>query len=113
MPSDSHNNLIESLRSAWESLDAGLMEPLLADDLHYYSWWALVEMNSKEEYLSYIRERFQAYKTRGTRIIVKLGVNKNDGEYAVAIQIEEDLPYLIRVKENGGKIQEMWIQPVE
>lgn len=113
MTSDSHNNLIESLRLAWETLDAGLMEPLLADDLHYYSWWALVEMNGKEKYLSYIRERFLAYKNRGTRIIVKLGVNKNDGEYAVAVQIEENPPYLIRIKENEGKIQEMWLQPVE
>lgn len=113
MPSDCHKQLIESLRSAWESLDADLIEPLLAEDLHYSSWWALKELNNKEDYLAYIKERFQAYLNNGIRPTVKLGVNKNDGEYAVAIQIGEELPYLIRIIENDGKIKEMWIQPVD
>lgn len=113
MPSDCHKQLIESLRSAWESLDADLIEPLLAEDLHYSSWWALKELNNKEDYLAYIKKRFQAYLNNGIRPTVKLGVNKNDGEYAVAIQIGEELPYLIRIIENDGKIKEMWIQPVD
>ena len=113
MPSDCHKQLIESLRRAWESLDADIIEPLLADDLHYYSWWALKELNSKHDYLAYIKERFKAYINSGIRPMVKLGINKNDGEYAVAIQIGEDLPCLIRIREYDGKIQEMWIQPVE
>lgn len=113
MSTDSHNHLIESLRSAWESLDADIISPLIAEDLHYYSWWTLVEFNSKEAYLAYIKERFKAYINNGIRPIVKLGVNKNDGEYAVAIQVGEDLPFLIRIRERDGKIREMWIQPVE
>ena len=113
MPFNSHKDLIESLRHAWESLDADIIEPLLAEDLHYYSWWALVEINSKNDYLAYIRERFLSYKNNGIKPIVKLGINKNDGEYAVAIQVGDDLPYLIRITENEGKIREMWIQPVE
>ena len=111
MPSDCHKQLIESLRSAWESLDADLIEPLLTEDFHYYSWWALKELNNKEDYLVYIKGRFQTYLNSGIRPIVKLGVNKNDGEHAVAIQIGEELPYLIRIIEREGKIKEMWLQP--
>ena len=113
IPNDSHNHLIESLRTAWENLDANLIEPLLADNIHYYSWWALVELNSKEDYMAYIKERFQSYLNSGTKPIVKLGINKNDGEYAVALQLGDDLPILIRIIEKEGKIQEMWLQPAE
>lgn len=113
MSSDPHNQLIEILRLAWENLDADLIAPILAPNLHYYSWWALVELNSKEDYISYIRERFQAYKRSGIRPIVKIGINKNDGEQAVALQFDGDVPTLIRIKEENGKIAEMWIQPAE
>ena len=106
MSTDQHNRLVETLRLAWETLDADIIEPLLADNLHYYSWWALVEINSKDDYLAYIKERFKAYINIGIRPIVKLGVNKNDGEYAVAIQVGEDLPFLIRISEYDGKIQD-------
>ncbi len=106
-----HNRLIETLRLAWETLDADIIGPLLADDLHYSSWWALIELNSKQAYMTYIKGRFQTYLNSGIRPIVKLGVNKNDGEYAVAIQIGEELPYLIRIIEREGKIKEMWLQP--
>lgn len=113
MSSDCHINLIESLRHAWESLDADLIEPLLAENFHYYSWWVLVEINSKHDYLTYIRECFLSYKNNGTKPIVRLGVNKNDGEYAVAIQFSDGVPILIRIIEREGKVKEMWQQPAE
>lgn len=113
MSSDIHNKLIGTLRQAWENLDANLIEPLLADDIHYSSWWAMVELNNKEDYLLYIRERFQTYRDKGAKPLVKLGVNKKDGEYAVALQMGDDVPTLIRIKEKNGRIKEMWMQPAE
>lgn len=113
MSTNQHNRLIETLRLAWEALDADIIEPILAEDLHYYSWWALIEMNSKQAYLTYLKERFQSYKSSGNKPLVKLGVNKNDGEYAVAIQFGDSVPILIRIIEREGKIKEMWMQPAE
>lgn len=113
MSNDSHDNLIETLRLAWERLDVDLIEPILADDLHYYSWWAMIEFHNKGEYLAYIKDRFQTFKDTRTRPLVKLGINKNDGEQAVAIQIGETAPILIRIKENHRMIKEMWMQPAE
>ena len=113
MSSIIHEKLVGTLRSAWENLDPDIIEPYLSENLHYYSWWAMVEFNCKEDYLSYIRERFQTYKNTGVHPIVKMGVNKNDGEYAVALQYNDDVPTLIRIKEEAGKITEMWMQPAE
>ena len=113
MSTNQHNRLVETLRLAWETLDADIIEPLLAEDLHYYSWWALKELSSKQDYLTYLKERFQSYKDSGNKPRVKLGVNKNDGEYAVAIQFGDGVPILIRIIEIGGKIKEMWMQPAE
>ncbi|MBQ9893467.1 MAG: hypothetical protein IJM35_09980 [Bacteroidales bacterium] len=113
MSTDIHNNLIEILRLSWDNLDADLIEPFLAEDVHYSSWWALAEINNKEDYLIYLRERFQTFKDKGTKPLVKLGVNKNDGEYAVALQMGDEAPTLIRIKEEYGKIKEMWMQPAQ
>ena len=113
MPNETHNNIIEILRIAWDTLDADLIEPLLADNLHYYSWWAMVEFHTKDDYMAYIRERFLTYGNNGARPIVKIGINRNDGENAVALQFGDGIPSLIRIKEESGKITEMWIQPAE
>lgn len=49
--SEIHNHLVELLMDAWTSLDPNIIEPLLAEDLHYYSWWVMSEIHSKSEYL--------------------------------------------------------------
>lgn len=113
MSSETHDRIIEHLRLAWNTLDADLIAPLLADDVHYYSWWTMVELNNKEDYITYIRERFSTYRKTGNHPIVKIGINKNDGENAVALQFGEDLPTLLRINEENGKIKEMWMQPAE
>ena len=74
----------------------------------------MVDFHSKASYLTYIIERFRSYRTSDTKPLVKLGINKNDGEYAVALQSDNgDIPVLIRIKEENGKIKEMWMQPAE
>lgn len=71
---------------------------------HYYSWWSMIDIHNKEAYMAYLTDRFQTYKDNGTHLLVKLGINKNNGENAVAIQFGDDSPTLIRIKEEGGKI---------
>ena len=108
-----HNKLIAELCDAWEALNADLVEPLLADDLHYSSWWLMKETHTKDEYLDYLRGRFQSIRKSGDPLIVKMGVNRIDGEYAVAIQQGDGMPALIRIVEKNGKIKEMWMQAAE
>ena len=57
---ENHDKLVMELCDAWESLDADKVEPLLTDDLHFSSWWLLKETNTKEEYMDYLRGRFQS-----------------------------------------------------
>ena len=108
-----HNKLIAELCDALEALNADLIEPLLAEDLHYSSWWLMKETNTKKEYMDYLRGRFKAIKNSGEPLIVKMGVNRIDGEYAVAIQYGDSVPALIRIVESEGKISEMWMQAAE
>ena len=113
MSSEKHKYLIDTLRHAWENLDADIIEPYLSNDLHYYSWWAMADIRNKGDYLAYLMNCFRIYKDNGIHLSVKLGINKIDGEYAVALQIGGDVPTLIRIKEEDGKIKEMWMQPAE
>ncbi len=113
MPSVIHIFLIKDIIRAWSELDASIIEPLLSDNLHYHSWWDMVEFFSKESFMEYINYRFKSYKEHGIRPLVKLGVNRNNGEHAVALQFGDDVPILIRIEEEDGKIKEMWMQSAE
>lgn len=73
----------------------------------------MVEFHSKDNYLAYITERFKSYREKGECPLVKLGINRDNGEYAVALQFDGSLPILIRIKEENGLIKEMWMQPAE
>lgn len=109
---DVHNNLVETLVKAWETLDASLIEPLLHDELHYYSWWVMSEMHSKGEYMEYIKAKYKTIREAGTCPLVKLAISNGNGEFAVALQQGDNPPALIRIEEMDGKIKEMWMQPV-
>lgn len=108
--SETHNHLVELLLDAWTSLDPNIIEPLLAEDLHYYSWWVMSEIHSKSEYMDYIRGKFTTLRESGNKPIVKLGISSENGEYAVALQQGDNAPALIRIEERDGKIKEMWMQ---
>ena len=108
--SETHNHLVELLLDAWTSLDPNIIEPLLAEDLHYYSWWVMSEIHSKSEYMDYIRGKFTTLRESGNKPIVKLGISSENGEYAVALQQGDTAPALIRIEERDGKIKEMWMQ---
>lgn len=108
--SNPHDALIQLLCQAWETLDATIIEPLLVDNLHYFSWFVFEEMHDKEAYMNYIRGKFQAIKEQGGKPLVKMVINKHTGESAVELTQRNLDPVIICIKEKKGMIIEMWMQ---
>ena len=76
-------DLVTGLRAyakMMNTLDAGAIEPLLADDFHYSSQWVLVEITSKKEYMDYIRPTLKAVRESGAKV------------WAEMAQLEQGIP---------------------
>ena len=56
------------LAEAYQQYDASIIEPYLADDMHYASMWVFHEMTSKQEYMDYLTGKLQTLKKNGVRM---------------------------------------------
>lgn len=90
--------------------DVGMMEPLLADDLRYASQWVFAEIESKAEYLEYIRPKLEAVKASGRRAWAEIGHLDSEipGPCVLLAQGERDnLVALVLAKVEAGQIKRL------
>jgi hypothetical protein len=89
------------------TLDAGAIEPLLADDFHYSSQWVLVEITSKQAYLEYIHPKLKAVRESGTKVWAEMAQLERGipGPCVVLAQESKDsLLSLVLGKVANGKL---------
>ena len=55
-------SLADVIAIAWNNMDAEMLAPYLADDMQYNSVWISNTMNSKVDYLYYLRRKFETIK---------------------------------------------------
>lgn len=110
----SDNNLVHSVGEAWLHLDADILAPYLDKDFHYSSDFVFTELSSREEYLYYIRGKFQALsEIYSNNIKVKYGINgqgdthKIDGIF-IKTGDNESIAYL-EVRCTNGRISAMYM----
>jgi len=59
---------LEAYAAMMNSLDASILEPLLAENFCYASQWVLEEIDSKTEYLNYIVPKLEAIRESGSSV---------------------------------------------
>lgn len=69
----STEDALRAYATMMNTLDAGKIEPLLAEDFHYASQWVFQELVSKQEYLQYIAGKLEALKTPDTKVWAEMG----------------------------------------
>ena len=47
-------DFLQKLAEAYTKYDASIIEPYLAENMHYASMWVFHEMTSKQEYMDYL-----------------------------------------------------------
>lgn len=68
--------LIEYAKS-WNNLDVSYVENYLADDLVYTSQWVMSSIHGKDEYLDYLKEKFETIKKSTNIPVADIGYFKN------------------------------------
>ena len=107
---------IEDALRAYASMmntgDIRILEPLLADDFHYASQWVFTEIESKAEYIEYIKPKLAAVKASGQRAWAEIGHLDRElpGPCVVLVLAQgerDNLVALVLAKVEAGQIKRL------
>ena len=72
-------DLISILCQTWQKLDTDILEPFLDEKFKYNSVWVGETLNGKDEYLKYLRGKFDSFRKTDScpviDVISEYGVN--------------------------------------
>ena len=102
-----HETALRAYASMMNTLDCSRLESLLATDFHYSSQMVLSEIESKEEYMTYIKSKLEAVKQSGGKVWAEMGTLQEGfpGPCVVMAQGEqENLVAVVLAKVAGDLI---------
>lgn len=86
------------LAEAYTKYDASIIEPYLADDMHYASMWVFHEMTSKQEYMDYLVGKLQTMKRTNKTFDFKI---VNGRMHSKALLADADAGFVADFDEHG------------
>ena len=99
---------LRAYASMMNALDSSKLEPLLSDDFHYASQMVLAEIESKQEYLEYIKPKLEVVRSSGTKVWAEMAMLTHSfpGPCVVLAQGDkENLVALVLAKVKGERIE--------
>jgi hypothetical protein len=71
--------LLTQVAKSWNNLDVSFIENLLADDFTYESQWVFSPIRGKDNFLTYLKSKFQAFATAikdsGIQVYAELAIH--------------------------------------
>lgn len=94
------------------TLDAQVLEPLLAEDFHYTSQWVFEEIASKRAYLEHMRPKLETIARTKTAVFAELGTangcrSENEPCVVIAQNHRENLVALVFAEVSDGKLKRL------
>jgi len=99
---------LRAYASMMNTLDSSKLEPMLSDDFHYASQMVLAEIESKQEYLDYIKPKLEVIRASGTKVWAEMAILTHSfpGPCVVLAQGDkENIVALVLAKIKGDKIE--------
>jgi hypothetical protein len=99
---------LRAYASMMNALDSSKLEPLLSDDFHYASQMVLAEIESKQEYLEYIKPKLEVVRASGTKVWAEMAMLTHSfpGPCVVLAQGDkENIVALVLAKVKGERIE--------
>ena len=107
---DTPKSLIYVVVSAWQKLDADLLAPYLSDSFKYNSVWVSDTLVGKDNYLEYLRGKFETLRKSGQGPIVdvidEFGISRPHLK-----QEDTGVESILDLEENEGHIVRMLMRP--
>lgn len=94
----------------FNTLDAAKLAPFLADDFHFASQWVYTEIESRSEYMRYIRAKLRAIEKSGKQVWAETGRVNAPWPGPCVILAEgrrENLQSVILAEVNEGKLSRL------
>ncbi len=86
------------LAEAYTKYDASIIEPYLADDMHYASMWVFHEMTSKQEYMNYLVGKLQTMKRTNKTFDFKIVAGRM---HSKALLVDANAGFVADFNEQG------------
>lgn len=97
---------------AWNGLNAELLEAYISDNFVYESVWVLETMHGKEEYLGYLRGKFNAIKSSGSVVKAIAYYQEAIDKHVVVLSQDGARESAIELFVKDGLIVKMWMRPL-
>lgn len=97
---------------AWNGLNAELLEAYISDNFVYESVWVLETMHGKEEYLGYLRGKFNAIKSSGSVVKAIVYYQEAIDKHVVVLSQDGTRESSIELFVEDGLIVKMWMRPL-
>jgi hypothetical protein len=65
---------LRAYASMMNALNSSKLEPLLSDDFHYASQMVLAKIETKQEYLEYIKPKLEVVRASGTKVWAEMAM---------------------------------------
>lgn len=104
-------SLTDIIVETWNGLNADLLSPFLADDLQYNSVWVSNTMKGKEQYLTYLRGKFETLKKSGDAPVADV-VDESGCLRPRLIQKGTGVESILDIVERDGKITCILMRPI-
>ena len=95
---------------AWNELNAELLEAYISEDFAYESVWVLETMYGKEQYLDYLRGKFNAIKSSGSVVKAKIYYQEAIDKHVVVLNQDGARESAIELFVKDGLIVKMWMR---
>lgn len=96
--------------STWKELDLEKLTPYLSENFSYNSAWISNTINSKEEYLDYLRKKFETIKKNGDRPLVDV-VSEGKFLFPCLEQKGIGVKTVVSYVHEDGKIISIFMRP--
>lgn len=95
-PKATDKELAEIYTKAWSSLDISSLYSILDKDFHYDNDSVFDDMSSRDEYLDYLKGKFNALQRTKSIVKVQMGRNGETGGWATIVkQIQNDVTPIV------------------
>ena len=101
-----HQELLEILAKAWETLDATELLNYIHPDFQYDSQWVFASMYA-DEYPGYITGKFRTIKASGSKVDISIVEDDSFGGNMIKLVQDKTRVGYLRIKATDGKISKM------
>lgn len=104
-------SLTDILVDTWNELNVELLSPYLADDFQYNSVWVNTTMKGKDQYLDYLRKKFETIKKSGDTLVADI-IEEKGIIRARLRQRWNGVETILDMTEKDGKITHLIMRPI-